>query len=326
MMHPNFKSAGRRAFVVGAYFPNGGAVMAYHIGRILELDFGYKAVAVQVGTETADNGIHHYDFRLSSMTIPEMEEAIGSDDILICNPSFSSYMFGLRLPGRKISYVQHFNTYSVLDCRFDRYVAVSNFVSRFLSTVYNLSTRVIPPFINIESFPIAPPWWSRPAGSTIVYPKGDTTIIEPFVDRLRVILHDRAPEIRLADTISGISFPQTELMQRIGSYRHLLTLSIAEGFGLVPLEAMAMGTTVIGFDGFGGRDYMRPGVNCAVAAYPDIEAVANNLIAVTRARELGAQLAQEGRKTAELYTYASFRSAWLEEFSQWLETKTQTSP
>jgi glycosyl transferase family 1 len=301
-------------------------VMAYHIGRILQFDFGYKAVAVQVGTETAENGIHRYDTHFPLMTIPQMEIAIGDDDVLICNPSFSSYMFGLRLPGRKISYVQHFNSYSILDCRYDRYVAASNFVSRFLSTVYDLPTQVIPPFINIEDFPVVTPWWSRPAGSTLVYLKGNPAILEPFVDRLRAILSDRAPEIRLEDSISGISLPQSELMQRIGSYRHLLTLSIAEGFGLVPLEAMAMGTTVIGFDGFGGRDYMRPGVNCAVAAYPDIEAVADNLVAVIRAPELGAQLAQEGRKTAESYTYASFRSAWLEEFRQWLAIQREASP
>lgn len=310
----------RRAFVVGAYIPNGGTVMAYHLGRILEIDFGYEAIAVQVGTETADNGIHPYHTRFASVTIPEMEAAIGEDDVLICNPSFSSHMFGLRLRGRKISYVQGFNTFHILDCRFDHYVAVSEFVSRFLSTVYGLTTRVIPAFINIESFPTAPPWWSRPVGSTLVSLKGNSTILDPFLGRLRAILSDRAPEIRLEDTISGIALPQPELMRRIGSCRHLLTLSIAEGFGLVPLEAMAVGTTVIGFDGFGGREYMRPGVNCAVAAYPDIEAVADYLITVSRSPELGARLAQEGRRTAESYTYASFRSAWLQEFSGWLPT------
>jgi Glycosyl transferases group 1 len=308
------------AFVVGAYIPNGGTVMAYHLGRILQLDFGYEAIAVQVEKETADNGIHQYDIRFPSMTIPEMEAAIGDDDILICNPSFSSLMFGIRLAGRKISYVQHFNTFHVLDCRFDHYVAVSEFVSRFLSTVYNLPTRVIPPFINIESFPAAADWWLRPAGSTLVFLKGQAEVVEPLMRGLRDILSNHAPEIRLDDTISGISLPQTELMRRIGSYRHLLTLSPAEGFGLVPLEAMAMGTTVVGFDGFGGGEYMRAGVNCAVALFPDLEKVAANLIAVTRDPELGAQLAKGGRRTAETYTYASFRSAWLEEFARFLAT------
>ena len=47
--------------------------------------------------------------------------------------------------------------------------------------------------------------------------------------------------------------------------------SYAQGFGLMPLEAMAMGCTVVGFDGYGGRDYMRPDINCCVVPYPDID-------------------------------------------------------
>jgi len=46
----------------------------------------------------------------------------------------------------------------------------------------------------------------------------------------------------------------------------LYPLSVAEGFGLVPLEAMAMGSVVVGFDGYGGREHLTPGANCAVAA------------------------------------------------------------
>jgi len=309
----------RRAFVVGAYVPNGGTFMAYHLGRILQLDFGFEAIAVQVGEETADSGIHRYDPIVPSMTVAEMEAAIGDDDVLICNPSFSSYMFGLRLPGRKICYVQHFNTFTLLDCRFDHYVAVSDVVSRYLFAVYGLSTRVIPAFINIEIFPDASPWASRPAGSTLVYFKNDTAIVELFMQRLKSLLSGRAPKISLDDVLSGITLPQPEFMRRIGAYRHLLVLTTTEGFGLVPLEAMAMGTTVIGFDGFGGRDYMRPGLNCAVAPYPDIEAVAEHLIAVTRMPDLAAKLARAGRATAEQYAYARFRSAWIEEFSRFLE-------
>ncbi len=98
----------------------------------------------------------------------------------------------------------------------------------------------------------------------------------------------------------------------------MLVISPAEGFGLLPLEAMAMGATVVGFDGFGGLDYMRPGVNCAVAPYLDIESVAENLIAVIQSPEYGAKLAESGRATAKWHSYSKFRRSWVEEFNHFL--------
>ncbi len=203
----------RCAFIVGAHIPNGGTYMAYHLGRILHLDFGFETLAVRVGEESSDNGIHRYEPRFSSVTIPEMEAQIGADDVLVCNPSFSSYMFGLRLPGLKISYVQGFNTFNLLDRRFEHYVSASGVVSRFLSSVYGLTTRVITPFINTENFPEVTPWQSRPEGSTLVFTKGERTIIDPIMTRLQEILSTNAPGIKLDKIHSGIGLPQSELMR-----------------------------------------------------------------------------------------------------------------
>src|SRR5439155_21355896 len=100
---------------------------------------------------------------------------------------------------------------------------------------------------------------------------------------------------------------------KIAGVRYFLTLSAAEGFGLVPLEAMAMGATVIGYDGFGGRQYMRAGDNCEVAPYPQIERVAELLIAAVADPQRSAQLAQRGTQTAAQYSYAAFRRAWIDE-------------
>ncbi len=308
----------RRAFVIGAYIPRGGTYMSYHLGHILHHDFGFQMIAVQIGKEAADNGILSYDPKFPSITVAGMEAEINDDDVLVCNPSYSAYMFGLRLPGRKLCYVQGFNTFKVLDRGFDAYVAVSDVVRRYLSAVYDLSPPIIPPFVDLAGTPVAQSWWARPPGSILVYAK-DNAAAAPIIERIRAILSSRAPDIALDSFITGVALPQAEFMQRLGRYRHLLNLSIAEGFGLVSLEAMAMGTTVLGFDGFGGRDYMQPGINCAVAAYPDIEAVTDHLIAVIRAPELGARFADVGRATAERYGYDRFRSAWVDELGRFLE-------
>jgi glycosyltransferase involved in cell wall biosynthesis len=312
----------RRAYVVGAYLPNGGTLMAYHLGRILEEEFGFCAIAVAVGAETADHGIHRYPLRMPLVPVAQMEREITRDDVLIVNPSFSSHQFGWRLPGFKISYVQHFNTFALLDRKLDHFVAVSDFVANFLRNVYDLDVRVIPPFIQTEGLPAAAPWAQRSPNVVLPYRKGTPEAWDISWQRLRAILAERAPHFTLAEPLEGSGVPHAELLSALGGVRYFLTLSAAEGFGLVPLEAMAMGALVVGYDGFGGRHYLRSGDNCAVAPHPQIERVADLLIDAVNAPERSAAMAQRGRETARDYSYDVFRRAWIEEFQTVLGSRT----
>jgi hypothetical protein len=287
--------------------------MAYHVGRILERDFGIPAIAVTVGNEAPSNGIHAYDLAMPQVSLAQMEAQIGEADILIANPSFSSHQFGLRLPGFKLCYVQGFSTYALIDLKFDHYVAVSDFVAGFLRT-FAVNARVIPAFVELAGA-VPPAWAQRPANVVLPYRKGLPEIWEASFARVREVVARHAPEIVFAEPLADSGLPHAQLLARIGAVRHLLTLSAAEGFGLVALEAMAMGTLVCGYDGFGGRQYMRPGENCAVAAYPDIEGVAERLIAAVRNPLAGEQMARSGQLTAQTFSYAAFRRAWIQELS-----------
>jgi hypothetical protein len=309
----------RHAYVVGAHLPNGGTHMAWHLGRILGRDFGIAAVAVRVGDETPDHGIHAYDLRMPQVSIAEMERAIGADDILVVNPSFSHYQFGMRLPGFKLSYVQGFNTFALLDLKFDHYVAASGFVAEFLRSTYALDARVIPPFIETGRLPPVPDWAQRPALSVLPYRKGLPEIWNTSFARLRDLVAARAPQITFAEPLAGTGIRHAELLARLGASRYLLSLSAAEGFGLVPLEAMAMGALVLGYDGFGGRQYMRPNENCLVAPYPQIERVAEMLIDAVSNPERSARIARNGQETAAGYGYGRFRESWSEELRRVLQ-------
>ena len=303
----------RRAYVVGAYLPNGGTHMAWHLGRILERDFGIAAIAVSVADETPDHGVHDYDLRMPQVSVAEMERAIGADDILVVNPSFSHYQFGMRLPGFKLSYVQGFNTFALLDLKFDHYVAASSFVAEFLRSTYAVDAHVIPPFIETGHLPPAPEWTLRPALSVLPYRKGLPEAWNVSFARLRELVAAQAPQIAFAEPLASTGVPHAELLARLGASRYLLSLSAAEGFGLVPLEAMAMGTLVLGYDGFGGRQYMRPNENCLVAPYPQIERVAEMLIDAVNDPARGAQIARCAQETAARYDYTAFRQAWVAE-------------
>jgi len=313
-------SPARRVFVVGAYLPNGGTYMAYHLGRILHVDFGLEVAAVVLGDERLENGIFDYDVNFPAISIADMEQQIVDEDVLVANPSFSNYFFGPRLPGRKLMYIQDFKTFALLDRYFNHYVCVSSFVARFIKTTYGLRAPVIPAFIELGRLPTAPAWRDRPAGSILVHLKGDSAFRSIAPAKLREAVARRVPGVDLAHILDQPALPQADFLARLGACRYLVSLSPAEGFGLVPLEAMALGTTVIGFDGFGGREYMRPGKNCLVTSYPDIEGVAEGLVAGLSMPAFAERLAEAGRLTALQFGYQRFRAAWHSQFHRFLET------
>jgi glycosyltransferase involved in cell wall biosynthesis len=69
---------------------------------------------------------------------------------------------------------------------------------------------------------------------------------------------------------------------------------------------------VLGFDGFGGREYMVPGTNCGVASCPDVTAAADAMIRVMRDDAFAKQLAAAGVQTASAYRYEHFRRRWVD--------------
>jgi hypothetical protein len=248
-----------------------------------------------------------------------MEQRIADGDILLASPSFSNYLFGPRLPGRKLMYIQGFNTFALLDRYFDRYVCVSSrFVARFVKTAYEVRAPVIPAFIDLDRLPTVTAWHGRPAASIFVHVKGDPTFREVVLARLRDAVARRVPGIDLDNILEGPPIAHADFLARIGACRYLVSLSAAEGFGVVPLEAMALGTTVIGFDGFGGREYRKSGRNCLVTRYPDIEGVAERLVTALGAPAFAERLAEGGRVTASRFGYERFRAAWRDQFRRFL--------
>ncbi|MEQ9506371.1 MAG: glycosyltransferase [Hyphomonas sp.] len=304
-----------RVYVVGAAIPNGGTFMAYHLGHILQTSFGFSPFAVQVKNETWDHGKHVYPSTFPLVSIAQMESMIRSEDVLIANPSFSPHMFGLRLPGKKICYAQGFSTFTTLDARFDLYVSVSGFVRDYLAGTYGLQTQVIPPFLEPHGLESPKPWKERPSGKVLSYLKGP--IARVFYERLQEII---GSDVDLSDVVGGNSLPRRELLSRIAASRYLLSLSPAEGFGLVPVEAMSLGTVVCGFDGFGGREYFRNMGNGAVSAYPDIEGVARQLLAIVEDENLAESISRNGHETAREFSYEKFRGAWTGVIAQLLGT------
>ena len=162
-----------------------------------------------------------------------MEHEITHEDVLLVNAGFSRFLFGWRLRGFKIGYIQGFAQFNLLDRRLNHYVAVSDVVARYLAAVYDIDARVIPPFIDVSGAPAPRPWQERPVNVVLPYRKGVLDVWDVSFRRLREIVAARAPEITLAEPLER-RMPHADLLARIAAVRYLLVLSAAEGFGLVP--------------------------------------------------------------------------------------------
>jgi hypothetical protein len=301
-------------YVMGGYIAAGGTRMAYEIGLVAHRSFGLAVKMVAMGQERAEHSVFSYPVPFETVGIGDLPGLVAPHDLLICNPSFSDGKIGLTYHCRKLMYVQGFTTFSTLDLWFDGYVAVSGFVRNFLCQVYDLPADVIPPFVTLPVLPVTP-WPERPADSILLYLKGNPDTQRLLLGRLKVeVAGLSVPVAERIDWEGSVhhagGLEQSKLFATLAEKRYFLTLAVTEGFGLVPLEAMAAGTAVLGFDGFGGRDYMRPGENCAVRPYPDIAGVARDLVAAFRQPERAADRAAQGPATAERYSNARFRAAW----------------
>ena len=309
-----------RFFVVGGYLPAGGALMSYRVAEIAARRFGWDAHVVQMDGETPRHGVYRYPAEFPTVTVDGMLAEATAGDALLMNPSFSPLGLGLRFPGRTLMYAQGFSTFSLLDAHFDRYVSVGSFVQRFLHGVYGIESRVIAAFI--DDPPAVPAaWHERPDKLVLYHAKGIAApLVATLVERALAELSAALPGWRFEPLVAAGEgmVPQAEVGRRLEGTRYLLTLSPAEGFGLIPLEAMARGVVVAGFDGFGGVDYMVPGGNCRTVPYGSVPRMVAAAIEAFSDPTLAAALSRAARATAAAYRFEAFETRWVAELRSFL--------
>ena len=145
-------------------------------------------------------------------------------------------------------------------------IVVSEYSARMLTYAYpGLTIRRIRNGIDHTRFYPA----SEPRARRISYhPRRGHRELEHVVHMLRARGVLRDWELFSLDGLN-----QADFGAGLRSSRIYLSLSYWEGFGLTSCEAMASGSYVIGFHGFGGREFMRPEFSCPVET-GDVIAVA----------------------------------------------------
>jgi glycosyltransferase involved in cell wall biosynthesis len=82
-----------------------------------------------------------------------------------------------------------------------------------------------------------------------------------------------------------------------------LFTSVAEGFGLPPLEAMACGVPVAMTDCGGNREYANQGYNCVMLLSKDVKELGDQIVKTLRDKKLLGELIKGGLETARKLTW-----------------------
>lgn len=301
----------RNVYVFNGYGDRGGAFLNHHIGRICHEKFGSPLIIVRNLRNKRKLKKHprfNYKFEFPEIHLDDMKEIIKADDLFICNPTHSTKWFGLNLPSKKLMYIQGMNTYPVLDIFYDYYVSVSHFVQEHVEKIYNITPPVISPFINHSIFQNKLPWKERSNDFLILGYKGYAgPAFQYLQDYYKKKYSLSSLSFRIVDDLT-----QSELAELFNQHKYYLTLNPSEGFGLPPLEAMACGCTVVGFDSMGGRDYQVHDENAYIVGYGDFEQLSEYLRRIVLDTDIGERLAEQAVETASQFSYENFEKQWVE--------------
>ncbi|MDR2051596.1 MAG: glycosyltransferase [Deltaproteobacteria bacterium] len=212
------------------------------------------------------------------------------------------------------------------------YIAVSQPVSWFLEKILAVRVKaVLPPslldcFFTVERKP-------SPAVPVRVawMPRKNKALAEQ-IQRVALALLRQSPEAPEILWVPLRDLAPEEVAAQLASCHIFLCSSLAEGFGLPPLEAMAAGCVPVGFAGLGGWEYMRGsallpccrhcvpplplperpwGANGFFVSDGDVlgagQALAGAALLAASASPVWKDLVAEGRKAAGYYSGAAMR-------------------
>jgi hypothetical protein len=236
---------------------------------------------------------------------------LADDYIVVPEPWHRELVELSRVPGRKLVFCQnHYLMFHGLAGARDygaygvsRVFALSHVIAAFVERALGLKdVPVVPTVIDRQMF--------RPhekRRQIVCMPRKMMREAQMMMPLFRV----RHPDLADVPWTAIDDMPEEEVARRLGQSAVFLSLSVDEGLGFPPLEAMAAGALVAGFHGEGGRDYATP-ENGEWVAPDDVIGAVDALARVMRIWDAGGPEAQ-ARRAAGFATAARYSAAAMEE-------------
>src|SRR5699024_1741034 len=124
-------------------------------------------------------------------------------------------------------------------------------------------------------------------------------------------LQQLVAELGVTESVRFLEFTQQPLEKFASATASVLT-STFEGFGLVLVEAMAMGTPFVSYDlNYGPAEVIRDGTDGVLVPHNDIEALATGLIRVLGDSHYARRLGTRAAEVVQRFSVERWRSDWL---------------
>lgn len=284
--------------------------MAYEVAQIVARLIDGSVVVCDEQTAAASDNFTYSGTATFSTTAEFLEEHT-ADDLLVINPSFQAPLYSLKTRCRTISYVQGYKTFWHLDPCLDLYVSASRFIADCIRVNDRKETRVIHPFL---PGPLPPPSlaFAEKTHLGCVNQKGNVGMSQAIGKMMREQSR-RYPELD-AQTEGD----RTTLLEQYARSSIFFTGVVADGFGLMPLEAMHHGCIVVGLDAHGSADYLRYGENSFCLNFERFRELPGLLDEIAGRLDTLQSISDEGRRTAAGFTYEKFEARWTEVLREFL--------
>lgn len=157
--------------------------------------------------------------------------------------------------------------------RVDHFIANSSTVQKRIENIYRREAEVIHPPIKVANYRQKYPYIDRKnhyitVGRLVPYKRVDVLIkaFNQTPDRTLHILgagndRDRLQGLAKSDNITFHGFADEDKKTELVASARAFLFAAEEDFGMSPVEAMALGTPVIGFGKGGTQDYIQDGIN-----------------------------------------------------------------
>lgn len=157
--------------------------------------------------------------------------------------------------------------------RVDHFIANSTTVQKRIENIYRRKAKVIHPPIKVDNYQNKHPNIEQgehyiTVGRLVPYKRIDV-LIEAFNKSKNRKLYiagagndsERLQSLAKSDNIIFLGFVDEETKTKLVASAKAFLFAAEEDFGMSPVEAMALGTPVIGFGQGGTRDYIQEGIN-----------------------------------------------------------------